>query len=74
MTKTLNLLALARMHEDDSGSKPVAYSVEVQMKLIRSHWLSHEVMLATGDKTLFVVVVSLLLESQGQVPPHERCS
>lgn len=65
MTKTLNLLALARMGEDDSGSKPVAYLVEVQMKLIQSRWLSHEVTLATGDKTLFVVVVSLLLESQG---------
>lgn len=50
------------MPEDESGSKPVACLVEVQVKLIQSHLLSHEVTLATGDKTPFVVVVPLLLE------------
>lgn len=74
LTKTLELLSLARTHEDESGSKPVVYLVKVQVKLTESHWLSHEVTLVTGDKSLFVVAVLLLLEKRGQVAHHECCS
>jgi len=55
------------MHEDASGCKPVAYFVEVQVKLIQNRWLSHEVTLATGERTLFVIVVPMLLENHGHI-------
>lgn len=36
LTKALNLLALARMNEGESGPKPVAGSMEIQMELFRN--------------------------------------
>lgn len=36
LTRPLNLLALARIYEGESGSQPLASAVEVQMELCRS--------------------------------------